>query len=80
MDKDIQDVLTKFNDFVAYFKGLKKRLPQRSLKVYIVTKVDRNETTIESVWLDEDRAREEVREDRTQNSFVEEMEVEDYRG
>ena len=80
MDKDIQDVLTKFNDFVAYFKGLKKRLPQRSLRVYVVVKEDRNGVELQSAWLDADRACEECAADKTYTTFVEEMEVEDYRG
>ena len=80
MNKDIQEIQKKFDDFVAYFKGLKKRLPQRSLKVYIVTKVNRYGTTIESVWLDEDRAVEEAKADTEYNTYVDEAEVEDYHG
>jgi len=80
MDKDIQAIHDKFDDFVAYFKGLKKRLPQRSLRVYVVVKEDRNGFELQSAWLDDERAREEAESDPTFNSYVEPMEVEDYRG
>ena len=80
MDKNIQAIHDKFDDFVAYFKGLKRRLPQRSLKVYVVLKSDRDGVELQSAWLDADRACEECAADKTYTTFVEEMEVEDYRG
>ena len=50
------------------------------MKIYIVLKSDRDGVELQSAWLDDDRALEEAQSDKTYTTFVEEMEVEDYRG